>query len=141
MDNIFIFGLRAEAIEQLLAAGSYRPWEFYQRDDELRGVLDAIRGNDFEAGEAGRFADIYRLLMEWGDYYLHLADYREYVDAQDRVSALYQQPEAWAEKAVLNVARMGKFSSDRAVGDYARKIWKIKPQAVRLRARALDELD
>ncbi len=141
LDNIFIFGLRAEAIERLQAEGSYKPWEFYQRDDELRGVLDAIRGNDFEAGEAGRFADIYRLLMEWGDYYLHLADYREYVDAQDRVSALYQHPEAWAEKAVLNVARMGKFSSDRAVGDYARKIWKIKPQAVRLRARALDELD
>ncbi|OGV45000.1 MAG: glycogen phosphorylase [Lentisphaerae bacterium GWF2_57_35] len=141
LDHIFIFGLHSENIERMRTSGHYSPWDFYQRDDELRGVVNAIRDNEFMFDQKDLFGDIYRLLTEWGDYYLHLADYRSYVDAQERVSQLYEQPDLWAEKAVLNVARMGYFSSDRAVRDYAQKIWAVKPLHIRMNGHPLDELD
>jgi len=128
LDNIFIFGHRAEELEALRA--TYHPLEWAARDPELRAVLDALQHDAFCAGEPGLFQDLWRALTEWGDYYFHLADFRSYVDAQARVADLYQAPAAWAHRAALNVARMGRFSSDRSVRDYARRIWDIQPATV-----------
>ena len=77
-------------------------------------------------------ADLYRLLAEWGDHFFHIADYRSYVDMQGQVSELFKQRNAWAEKAVLNVARMGYFSSDRSIREYAQKIWDLVPVPIEM---------
>ncbi len=127
LDNIFIFGRRAEELARWNAEHTYRPWDWYNRDAELRGVMDSLRGNEFCPREPGLFADIFRVLTDWGDPYFQLADYRDYLDTQQRVSNLFNRPAEWCAKAILNVARMGWFSSDRAVREYARDIWGVKP--------------
>ena len=131
LDNIFIFGHRAEAIEALARDG-YRPGEWLERDPELARVVASLRDGTFDRGHRGMFDDLHRTLTEWGDPYFHLADFRGYVEAQERAAALFRDPSAWAAKAVLNVARMGPFSSDRSIREYARDIWRLEPVPVTL---------
>jgi starch phosphorylase len=124
-DNIFIFGLQAEEVEQLRP--SYNPRLIYEQDPEIRQALDMIRGNFFSMMEPGIFNPILQALLDFGDHYMLLADLRAYIEAQDRVDAAYSDSEAWTRKAILNVARAGKFSSDRTIEEYRSQIWHVEP--------------
>ncbi len=124
-DNIFIFGLTADQVSDMRSKG-YNPHAFYDSDPELRLALDSISRGDFSPQEPDLFAPIVESLLRKGDYYMLLADYRAYLDAQENVSRLFRDPQAWARKSILNTARMGKFSSDRSVKDYANHIWNLK---------------
>jgi starch phosphorylase len=126
-DNIYIFGLKAEEIE--IRRQAYDPNDCYHSSPGVRRVLDALSHNRFSFHEPGLFQPIMDSLLRQGDYYFHLADFDSYVDAQQRVSGDFQDASAWASKAVFNVARSGKFSSDRAVAEYANDIWGIVPVA------------
>lgn len=124
-ENIFIFGLKVEEIEHLRTEG-YNPWEYYHADAELKQVVDQIRSGFFSPENPGLFASIGHALLEGGDYYMIMADFRSYLEAQKQVDQLYQKPAQWFKKAIHNVARVGKFSSDRTISDYAGEIWGIK---------------
>jgi len=126
-DNIFIFGLQIADIERMRCENSYNPWDYYANNPNIRRVMDALNGDMFCQEVPGQFNDIYNSIMHGGDFYCHLADLQDYIDTQQQVSMLYAQPQQWAEKAILNVARMGKFSSDRTITEYAREIWNLKP--------------
>jgi len=128
-DNIFIFGLKAEEVE-LLRPG-YRPREVYEKDPEIRRALDLLRENFFSMVEPGLFDPIVRALLDFGDHYMLLADLRSFIEAQDRVDAAYRDQTSWTKKAILNVARSGKFSSDRTIREYATEIWGVTPCPVR----------
>ena len=128
-DNFFIFGNTTQQVAQLRASG-YQSRRYYEQDEELRVALDQIRDGVFSPADKSRFQAIYDVLVSWGDHYLLLADYASYVAAQDEVDALYRQPDEWARKAILNVAGMGGFSSDRTIGEYASEIWRAKPLAL-----------
>ncbi len=125
-ENIFIFGLTADEATAL-RAGGYDPRSYYDGDAELRRTLDSISRGDFSPEEPGLFAPIVESLLQKGDYYLLLADYRAYVDTQETVGALFLDRDAWTRRSILNTARMGKFSSDRSVREYAERIWGLKP--------------
>ena len=125
-ENIFIFGLEAEEVEKL-RKGGYNPAGYYRKDPELKRALDMIRSGSFVPDEPNLFKPIWDELMNLGDRYLVLADYREFIKAQEEVSRIYHNPEEWTRRSILNTANMGKFSSDRSVLEYARKIWDIKP--------------
>ena len=125
-ENIFIFGNTAEEVEELRRSG-YKPREYYEQDEELHQALTQIGTGVFSPAEPGRYRDLLDSLINFGDHYQVLADYRSYVDCQDRVDELYQHPEEWAYKAMLNIANMGYFSSDRTIQEYAKYIWHIDP--------------
>ncbi len=127
-DNIFIFGLLADEVVKLKSKG-YNPKEYYEKNADLKQVVDMIATNYFNPKEPGIFDDMIRGLMNV-DYYLLFADYQSYIDAQDKVSELYTKKEAWTKKSIYNVARCAKFSSDRSVKEYSEKIWKVKPVKV-----------
>ena len=126
-DNIFIFGLRTEQVAELRQRG-YRPMGIVENDPVLRAVLEAIGNGTFSPDEPSRYLGLVNALTWGGDHYLLLADYAEYVQAQQRVDVLYRDREAWAMAAIRNVAGMGVFSSDRAIGEYARRIWRVQPR-------------
>ena len=128
-DNIFIFGLTVEGVEALKARG-YNPWDFYHQDEELRAVIDWLGSDYFTPGEHGAFGQVHGSLIHGGDPYLALADFRSYSDAQARVDAAYRDRAKWARMAIINTARMGKFSSDRTIREYAKDIWNLKPVPV-----------
>jgi len=128
-ENIFIFGLTVEEVATLWAKG-YNPWDRYHADEELRAVIDWIGSDYFTPGESGAFGALHHSLLAGGDPYLLLADFRSYCDAHARVDAAYRDPRLWAKMAILNTARMGKFSSDRTIHEYAKYIWKLKPVKV-----------
>ena len=120
-ENIFIFGLTVEEVTDLLAKG-YRPRDFYEKDDDLRRVIDLIGSGFFSPDRPDLFKHIADKLLTH-DPYMLCADFRSYVDMQAKVAKEYQNKKTWAEKAILNVARMGKFSSDRTIKQYAEEIW------------------
>ena len=124
-DNIFIFGLTAEQGAVLTISGHYDPWSYYRADPELAAIIDTLRKGTFTPGDESASHEIWSVLMEHGDRYLHLADFRSYVEAQSRVGALYPDQRAWAAKAIRNVAAMGWFSSDRAIRRYVEEIWHL----------------
>jgi starch phosphorylase len=124
-DNIFIFGLLSEEVMKLKSNG-YRPREYYEKIPELKRVLDMIQNNHFSIFEPGIFQPLIDELLNV-DYYFLLADYQSYVKTQAKVSALYKNKDEWYKKALLNVARMSKFSSDRSIQEYAKLIWDVKP--------------
>ena len=126
-DNIFIFGLSAAEVAQRRAEG-YRPLEIYERHPVLKTVLDAIGGGAFSADEPSRYRGLVDSLLWGGDHYLLLADFDSYRAAQARVDTLYRDPQAWARKAIANVAGMGFFSSDRTIAEYAKQVWGIQPR-------------
>jgi len=125
-DNIFIFGLRTPQVQRLWSEG-YSPWDWYHQDLRIKRILDSLAADVFSADEPGIFAPIRRALLEEGDHYLHLADFGPYVAAQDKVSETFVDPVVWSSKAILNVARMSKFSSDRTIREYAQDIWHVVP--------------
>ncbi|MBU0594551.1 MAG: glycogen/starch/alpha-glucan phosphorylase [Gammaproteobacteria bacterium] len=125
-DNIFIFGLSTEEVTNLRNSG-YDPWGHYHGNEELKWALDMIASGYFSPDQADRFQPIVHALTRSGDRYLLLADYAAYIAAQEQVDALYRDPQQWTRRAIFNVAGMGKFSSDRTIGEYAEKIWDAKP--------------
>ncbi|MFO7660876.1 MAG: glycogen/starch/alpha-glucan phosphorylase [Candidatus Cloacimonadaceae bacterium] len=130
-ENMFIFGMTSEEVVFLKQSG-YDPCAYYNADAELRQVLEMIKSNYFSTKEPGIFDPIVKSLLEDGDVYCLLADFRSYLDAQDKADELYKQPMEWTKKAIINVASMGKFSSDRAVIQYAKEIWNITPVHIEL---------
>ncbi|MCU0600151.1 MAG: glycogen/starch/alpha-glucan phosphorylase [Desulfobacterales bacterium] len=128
-ENIFIFGLKADEVAAL-RNGGYNPRETYEKDEELKTAVDLISSGFFSKGDIHLFKPIVDSLLINGDYYCVLADYRAYMDTQDLVSRLYLDPDEWARRAILNTANMGKFSSDRAVAEYAQKVWSVRPVEV-----------
>jgi starch phosphorylase len=125
-ENIFIFGLSPNQVRQMRQDSSYRPREYYQRSLALRRIMDALNSNVFCPVEPGLFNWIYQAIMDYGDEYFHLADMPSYLEVQEQVGREYRNTSIWANKAILNVSRIGKFSSDRTVREYAREIWQIK---------------
>jgi glycogen phosphorylase len=127
-ENIFIFGLKVQDVVALDAKG-YNPWDYYGADIELRAVIDWVGSDYFTPDEHRPFGLLHHSLTQGGDPYKVLADFRAYSDAQLAVEAAYRDPARWAQRAILNTARVGKFSSDRTIRDYAADIWKLKPVA------------
>jgi glycogen phosphorylase len=123
-DNFFLFGLTAVQVAQ--SRGWYNPHWHYEHEPETRMALDAIFSNEFSRYEPGVFAPVRDALLGGGDYYMHLADLKSYLEADARAMELYRNPDAWARKAILNVAASGKFSSDRAIEEYASEIWRLE---------------
>ncbi|MDV0592997.1 glycogen/starch/alpha-glucan family phosphorylase, partial [Raoultella ornithinolytica] len=123
-ENIFIFGNTAEQVEALRSNG-YQPHDYYDHDEELRQALTQMGTGVFSPQEPDRYRGLLDSLINFGDHYQVLADYRSYVDCQDRVDALYRTPEEWTAKTMHNITNMGYFSSDRTVREYAQKIWYI----------------
>lgn len=124
-ENIFIFGLTADEVASLQASG-YQPWDYYNDNAELREVLNMIGSGFFSPAEPDRFKPIIDNLLHRGDQYLLLADYASYIECQSRVEAAYKDQKQWVKKAILNVANMGKFSSDRTISQYANEIWNVE---------------
>jgi glycogen phosphorylase len=125
-ENIFIFGLTVEEVEEKRAKG-YNPWDYHRDDEELRAVVDWLGSDYWTPGEHGAFAPIHDTLLNGGDPYMVLADFRAYSDCQAKVDAAFRDKDAWARKAILNSARVGKFSSDRTIREYAKDIWSLGP--------------
>lgn len=125
-ENIFIFGLTTDEVALTKASG-YNPWDYYNSNAELKQVLDMIANGFFSVEEPDRYQAIFDNLLQKGDHYLLLADYASYIAGQDSVNTLYQDQEEWSRRAILNVARVGKFSSDRTIGEYAKNIWHVAP--------------
>ncbi len=123
-DNIFIFGMTVEEVEALRAQG-YNPMDFYQRDEELHAIVDWLGSDYFTPGEHHAFGALHHSLLHGGDPFMVLADFRSYSDTQARVDAAFRDQAKWAEMAMLNTARVGKFSSDRTIREYAEQIWKL----------------
>jgi len=123
VEHMFVFGLRADEVARTVAAG-YRPAELARAQPALQRVLDAIAGGAFSPDEPARYRALVDGLLH-GDRYLLLADFADYLGAQQRVDALYRQPAAWAERALHNVAAMGAFSADRTIRDYVERVWAV----------------
>ena len=124
-ENFFLFGLTAEQVAG--SRGWYNPHWHYENEPETRAALDLIFSDHFSRYEPGVFAPLRDTLLTHGDYYMHLADLKSYLEADQRLRELYADPDAWARKAILNVASSGKFSSDRTIAEYAADIWKVEP--------------
>ncbi|HNJ49599.1 MAG TPA: glycogen/starch/alpha-glucan phosphorylase [Accumulibacter sp.] len=123
-DNIFIFGNNTAQVNALRQSG-YQPMDYYRNDETLKAVLDLIDSGFFSPGERSRYHDVFNCLLHYGDYYLLLADFADYVATQQRVDTLYLTPGEWQRKAILNVAGMGPFSADRTIRDYANDTWHL----------------
>jgi starch phosphorylase len=124
-ENIFIFGMKTEEVEALKRRG-YNPWDCYHRNPELERVINQIQNGFFSPEDANLFKPIVNNLLEKGDNYCVLADYDDYIRCQEAVSKSYLDQDAWTKKSILNVAYMGKFSSDRTIREYAKNIWEMK---------------
>jgi glycogen phosphorylase len=129
-ENFFLFGLTAEEADQRRRAG-YRPRDIYEANEELRGALDALSSGEFSHGDRELFAPLVASLLDRDEYML-LADYQAYVDCQEQVGAAWEDQDRWTRMSILNVARIGKFSSDRAIRDYCADIWKTWPVKVQM---------
>jgi starch phosphorylase len=123
-ENIFIFGMTVEEVVALKAKG-YNPLDYYYADEELRAIIDWLGSSYFTPNEGSAFAPIVHSLLHGGDPYMVLADFRAYSNCQNRVSEAFLDKKRWARMAVLNTARMGKFSSDRTIREYAKDIWSL----------------
>ena len=124
-DNFFLFGLTTDEVSRV-RAGGYRPWHHYEDNPQLRDALDAIANGVFSHGDTTVFSPLVESLKHH-DEYMVLADYQSYVDCQAEVSRAYRDVDHWSRMSILNVARSGKFSSDRSIADYARSIWHVEP--------------
>jgi len=127
-ENFFLFGLTAEQVTG--SRGWYNPHWHYDNERETRAALDLIFSDHFSRNQPGVFTPLRDALLTHGDYYMHLADLKSYLEADQRLCELYADPDAWARKAILNIAGSGKFSSDRTIAEYAADIWKVGPCVV-----------
>ncbi|MFA6970771.1 MAG: glycogen/starch/alpha-glucan phosphorylase [Gallionella sp.] len=125
-ENFFLFGLTTEEVAEVRRQG-YDPMSFYHGNAELKLALDMISSGYFSSDEPARYQGVTEALLHHGDHYLLLADYASYVECQDKVSNLYRDQQEWTRRAILNVAGMGKFSSDRTIREYAERIWHVAP--------------
>jgi len=123
-ENFFLFGLTAEQVSG--SRGWYNPYWHYEHEPETLEALDLMFSDYFSRNEPGVFAPLRDMLL-MHDHYMHLADLKSYLDADERLCALYADPDEWARKAILNVAGSGKFSSDRTIAEYAAEIWQVQP--------------
>lgn len=128
-ENIFIFGKTVEEVEATREQG-YNPYDYYNSNWELKSVIDWLQSDYFTPGEHDAFALLTESLLGRGDPYLVLADYAEYIRAQEEVDKAFRDKKRWARMAIMNTARVGKFSSDRTISQYAEQIWKLKPVKV-----------
>jgi starch phosphorylase len=124
-ENFFLFGLTADQVAN--SRGWYKPEWHYEHEPETRAALDLIFSDFFSRNEPGVFEPLRKTLLTGGDHYMHLADLRPYLEADQRLCESYTSPHLWARKAILNVASSGKFSSDRTIKEYAVDIWKAEP--------------
>jgi starch phosphorylase len=124
-ENFFLFGLTAEQVAD--SGGWYSPQRHFDNEPETRAALDLIFSDHFSPREPGVFAPLRDTLLTGGDHYMHLADLKSYLEADQRLVELYADPDGWARKAILNVAGSGKFSSDRTIAEYAAGIWNVEP--------------
>lgn len=124
-DNIFIFGNTARQVTGIRLHG-YQPRGLYESDGALRAALDAIRDGFFCPGDPHRYQSVFDTLVNHGDHYLLLADYRSYIDTQAEVDTIYRDHEAWIRMVIANISGMGSFSSDRTIAEYARTIWRTR---------------
>jgi starch phosphorylase len=131
LDNIFIFGHKAHELVDLKNKG-YNPWLYCEKDPELKRVVESISRNEFTPEEGQLFTELRQAILDSGDPFFHMADFHPYIECQARVSENFKNTDDWSRKAVLNVARMSKFSSDRTIREYAEEIWKLRPLHIRL---------
>ncbi|MBV8407918.1 MAG: glycogen/starch/alpha-glucan phosphorylase [Alphaproteobacteria bacterium] len=124
-ENLFLFGLTAAEVAN--SRSWYNPQWHYDNEPETRTALDLLRSGHFSCGESGVFAPLHDALLAHGDHYMHLADLKSYLEADGKLTTLYADGDAWARKAILNVAASGKFSSDHTIAQYAHEIWNAKP--------------
>ena len=135
-ENIFIFGKTVAELRELSRNG-YNPFDYYHQDFELKQILDEIKNGYFSPHDRSLFHPLINQVLQNGDRFFHLADFRLYIDTQAKVNELYKKPAEWQEKSILNVARMSQFSSDRTIKEYAKEIWKVEPCEV----EALEKLE
>lgn len=124
-ENFFLFGMTTEEVAARRV--NYNPWVVYNTNPAVHRALNAIADGEFNPREPGLYKQVRDWLTFEGDHYMLLADIESYAEAQRRVNALWSDPAAWTRAAILNVANMGHFSSDRAIKEYAENIWNIKP--------------
>ena len=127
-DNIFIFGNTVEQVEELRRNG-YQPFNYYQKDEDLRNVVDQIVAGRFSPKDPTRYQSLMHTLQSY-DYYQSFADFRSYMEAHAVVDEKYKDQKAWIDSVLQNIVNMSFFSSDRTIAEYAEKIWKIKPLKV-----------
>jgi starch phosphorylase len=130
-DNIFIFGLTAEQVKEKRSRG-YNPWDCYNRSPMLKAIIDALRANRFSPREPDLFRPLLSSLFEGGDPYMIMGDFDAYAQCHKNIAEVYKNKAKWTRMSILNVANMGKFSSDRTIKEYAEEIWKVKPIHVEL---------
>ncbi len=126
-ENFYLFGLTTPEVKKIHTAGSHKPWDYYNSDARIKRIMDALSSNMFSPSEPDIFKPIFQNIMT-NDYYLLLADVGSYMDVQAKVGKDFLNKASWGKKAILNVARSGKFSSDRTIKQYAEDIWDVKPQ-------------
>tara|TARA_B100001093_G_scaffold8881_1_gene8567 strand:+ start:1039 stop:3552 length:2514 start_codon:yes stop_codon:yes gene_type:complete len=124
-DNIFIFGHTVEEVEAL-KSGDYNPYEYMEKNEELKAIIGWLSSDYFTPGEHNAFQDVVHSILDWGDPFMVMADYEMYIEAQEKVSEAYKNKKNWAKMAIINTARVGKFSSDRTIREYADEIWKLE---------------
>jgi starch phosphorylase len=130
-ENFFLFGLTAEEVRAKRATG-YSPWDYYHSDPHLREAVDLINSGHFSHGEPNLFKPLVDSLLKY-DPYMLFADYQSYVNCQELVSQAYKDGDNWTRMSILNMTRMGKFSSDRAIREYCQEIWSAKPVKVEMK--------
>ena len=135
-DNLFLFGLTAQQVAD--SRGWYNPRWHYEQEPETRAALDLIFSDHFSRNEPGVFAPLRDTLLTHGDFYMHLADLKSYLEADTRLCKLWDDPHAWVRKVILNIASSGQFSSDRTISQYASEIWNVAPCAVSEVAQAVE---
>ncbi len=136
-ENFFLFGLNVDEVMELKSSG-YNPMDYYNGNHELKRVLDLISSGHFSHGDRELFRPIVDSLL-YDDQYTLFADYEDYVDCQQRVGEVFRNQDRWTRMSILNTARMGKFSSDRSIADYSKKIWQVEPFPVELKWQRLPE--
>ncbi len=127
IENIYIFGLEVNQIQKMRKSGEYNPWDYYNNSPFIKRVMDSIGSDMFCQKDKDLFKPIFDTILNNGDFYFHLADFDSYVKAQEYASLEYKNPVKWAQKAIINVSRSGKFSSDRTINEYANEIWNLEP--------------
>ena len=129
--NFFLFGKTVEELDALRKAG-YNPWTYYNEDEAIRRILDCFSSDFINLEQPGLYRPIREALLEHGDHYMHLADFHSYVETQQLVDETYLAPDTWDRMVVMNIANMGKFSSDRTILEYSDKVWNLKPCPISL---------
>lgn len=137
-ENFFLFGMTTAQVKELQKNG-YHPWEYYQSNSELKEAIDSIASGTFSKGDKQLFKPLIESLLSHDPFFV-LADYQSYIECQERVSQLYRNPQEWVRMSILNVARIGKFSSDRAIKEYCKEIWGIIPFANSAAAQASEKM-